>query len=200
MKKCICMLMLLTMVAGMSLSASAASFGSGSYGGSGGYGAGSYGDFSSSNWFQNWFNKFPDNGGSGEDTPSDSEPNKPSDGEQNPPSDNESNTPPDSETQNFPAPQQVTVTGKTGTASREMHVSWEKVENAAEYITQLATNAEFTEGLRESTVKGTSILYTIQSGVGIYYYPAHRTYYIRVKAIFKNGESKWSKTVISEGN
>lgn len=99
------------------------------------------------------------------------------------------------------APTNVTVTSSMSTHSRTMKFSWDKVEGADKYILQLCTNSDFTgEDLRESTTKDTQYKYSIRSGAAVYYYPAHRTYYFRIKAVSGNYESEWSDIVISKGD
>ncbi|MCI7099338.1 MAG: fibronectin type III domain-containing protein [Lachnospiraceae bacterium] len=102
---------------------------------------------------------------------------------------------------NYTAPANITVTSSIGTASRSMKFTWDKVEGADKYIAQLSTSPDFPEDdTRESTNSNTYRSYRISSGGGVWYAPAHATYYFRVKAVYGNHESEWSEVVVSAGD
>lgn len=98
-------------------------------------------------------------------------------------------------------PSNVTVVSKMTSTSRTMDVSWDKAEGAKKYIVQMSVTDDFTgDELKESTVKDTRIRYFTR-GIGCTsYYPAHRTYYFRVKAVSGSYESAWSEVAVSYGD
>lgn len=103
--------------------------------------------------------------------------------------------------QTYSAPANVSVKSSMSANSRTLEYSWDKVEGADKYIIQLSTTDDFTgDDLRESTTKNTQYKYSIRNSSAVYYYPAHRTYYFRVKAVFGNHESAWSYIVVSYGD
>lgn len=103
--------------------------------------------------------------------------------------------------QTIAAPSNITILSKMTTNYRNMKISWDKVEGAQKYILQMSTTEDFTgDDVRESTVKGTSYQYTTQGLTGVYYYPAHMTYYFRVKAVSGYRESAWSRVAVSRGD
>lgn len=101
-------------------------------------------------------------------------------------------------------PTEVKVEGTGTLQSRKIRVSWKAVEGADHYILQRSTSEDFSEEgsdeVKDCMVDGTTKLFYITSGGNaVYYYPAVRTYYFRVKAVCGNCESDWSEVVISEG-
>lgn len=181
MKRVICMVSVLVMVFSLTLSACATGDSSSRQGTYSGFypGTGSIFD---------WMNRYPGSQNQEETFPEN-------------PSENSGEAPSDSTAQTCPAPVNITVKSRIGTCSRVMEFAWDKVEGADKYITQLSVSDSFSgDDVEEHTLSSAKIIYTINSGSGIYYYPAHRTYYFRVKAVSGSSESEWSETVISLGD
>lgn len=106
------------------------------------------------------------------------------------------------ESSNYAAPANVTVKSSMSESSRTMLFSWDVVEGADKYILQLSTTEDFTgDDVKNKTTKSSSYKFVMQGGInGVYYYPAHRTYYFRVKAVFGNYEGPWSSVIVSHGD
>lgn len=84
-------------------------------------------------------------------------------------------------------------------SSRTMRFEWTKIENATGYEIQRATKEDFSDAVTTKNEKGyNSITYRINSGTGIYYYPAHKTYYVRVRAVGNETNSDWSNVIVSK--
>lgn len=121
---------------------------------------------------------------------------------------NQDSSPSEDEEQSKPdykAPTAVLIQNDIGTSSRYFKVSWEKdpdtTEKVTKYVIRRAENQEFEDAeISEVSCKNNSAGFRISSGGGVYYYPCHYTYYVQVKAVYENGESDWSNTVVAPGD
>lgn len=83
---------------------------------------------------------------------------------------------------------------------RTLKSTWNKVDGATEYVIQESTSPDFDNNVYEKTTTNTSFTHVhINSAAAPVYGPSIHTYYIRVKAVSGNSESKWSNVVESKG-
>lgn len=108
----------------------------------------------------------------------------------------------DVEETEYEAPVATITKNDIGTCSRHMRLEWKQTEEKeTKYLIRHGIKSDFSDAeIGEVKGNSTSAGFHISSGAGVYYFPAHCTYYFQVKAVYEDGESDWSDTVIAQGD